>query len=74
MLKARIHPGVYRMRNGGSAEIWARDAEGNPLYPFYGSLPESPDEDAWGPAGDNWASRDYDLVERIGPLPRRERS
>lgn len=68
MLKDRIRPGVYSTRSGGMAEIWGRDASGNPLYPFYGNLPESPEDDAWSDTGKNLARADFDLVCRVGHL------
>ena len=68
-MKGKVSPGVYQMRNGATAEVWKRDAiNGNPLYPFFGALPESPDDDAWDDGGRNWASADFDLVHRVGPL------
>jgi hypothetical protein len=64
-----ISIGRYATRAGGEAEVWAKDKGGNALYPFYGSLPASPEDDAWDSSGRNWASADFDLVRRIGPLP-----
>lgn len=65
-----IRPGVYETRSAGLAEVWTKDAGGNPLYPFYGSLPASPEDDAWDSAGMNWADAKFDLVRRVGPLPK----
>jgi len=65
----RLTPGIYRMKNGGLAEIWGRDGTNwNPRYPFYGLLPTNPDDDSWSERGVNWADAEFDLKERVGPL------